>query len=57
MQDDVTKKFKKYKIVSEKKFKEYCFPKNFELQKPQKFIADILQNYNINKLLLFHSIG
>ena len=55
----ISKIYKKYKIIKQKKkFKELCFPKEFKLQKPQKFVSEYLKpGTPYRGLLIFHQIG
>jgi hypothetical protein len=55
----INKKFKKYTIPKEKKtMKEICFPKNYELQIPQKFLAEFINPKTPYKAcLIYHKIG
>lgn len=57
--DKITKIFEDYKIPKKKKtFDEICFPKKFELQKPQEFVAEYINPKTPYKdLLVFHNIG
>lgn len=56
---NITTKFKKYKIPEKKQtFNEICFPKSFNLQNPQKFLADYINPITPYKsILIFHRIG
>ena len=53
------KEYNKYKIPQKKKsFNEICFPKNYELQLPQKFVPKYIGPKSINKhILVFWQIG
>uniref|UniRef100_A0A6C0C864 Helicase ATP-binding domain-containing protein n=1 Tax=viral metagenome TaxID=1070528 RepID=A0A6C0C864_9ZZZZ len=55
----VNKKFKKLAIPKEKKtMKEFCFPKNYELQIPQKFLAEFINpKTQYTGILVYHKIG
>ena len=57
--DDVNDLFKKYYIPKEKKsLKEFCSRKKFQLQLPQRFVAEFINPKTPYKgLLLFHRIG
>lgn len=57
--EDVTHKFKQYKIPPKKKtFTEICFPDKYELQQPQKFAAAYINPKTPYKgVLIFHKIG
>lgn len=56
---EIYDKFKKFKIKSKKKtFEEFCFPKKFELQIPQQFLANFMNPETPYKgILIFHKIG
>lgn len=55
----ITNKYAKYKIPKKKKsFNEICFPKQFNLQMPQKFVSQYINPKTPYKdLLIFHKIG
>ena len=55
----VNKNFSKYKIPRTKKtLKEYCFPKKYEFQIPQKFLADFINPVTPYRgILVYHRIG
>ncbi|AYV78423.1 MAG: SNF2-like helicase [Edafosvirus sp.] len=55
----INKIYHKYKIPQKKKtLKEICFPKEFELQPPQKFVAKYINPETPYKgILIFHRIG
>lgn len=55
----IKKIYKRYKIEkNRKRMKEICFPKRFQLQIPQKFVADFINpNTPYKGLLVFHQIG
>lgn len=61
--DDFYKKinriYKKYKISSKKKtFDQICNPKKYELQLPQKFVAEFMNpNTPYTGILIYHKIG
>jgi len=57
--DKINKIYKKYNIPkSNKTLKQICFPKEYELQLPQKFIADYINPKTPYKgLLVYHRIG
>ena len=57
--EDINYIFKKYQITKEKKsLKEFCNRKKFELQLPQKFVAEFVNpNTPYKGILLFHRIG
>lgn len=56
---DINKIYKKYKIPKKKKtFNEICMPKKYELQLPQKFLAEFLNPETPYKgVLVYHRIG
>lgn len=55
----INKIFKKYKISKSKKsFEEFCYPKKYELQVQQQFLADYINvDTPYNGLLVYHKIG
>lgn len=55
----INNKYKKFKIEKKKKtFKQICYPKEYELQIPQKFVSNfIAPNTPYKDLLIFHRIG
>jgi hypothetical protein len=55
----INKKYRHYKIPSTKKtLKQICFPKKYEFQIPQKFLAEFINPKTPYKgLLVFHQIG
>lgn len=55
----INKKFEKRKIPAEKKtLKEFCFPQTYELQIPQKFLADFINPKTpYTGILVYHKIG
>ena len=57
--DKINKKFKKYTITKKKKtFNQICFPKEYELQIPQKFLSNYINPKTPYKsVLIFHNIG
>lgn len=58
--EDVTKKYKKYKLKSSKEnIKKLCQPKKFKLQPQQQFLPEYLfdNRKTINGLLIYHRIG
>ena len=57
--DKINSKFNKYKIPKKhKSMKQICFPKKFELQIPQKFLAKYINPKTPYKgVLVFHRIG
>jgi superfamily II DNA or RNA helicase len=57
--NDITKILKPYKIKKEKKtLNDICFPKKFQLQKPQESMANYIHpNTPYKSILLFHKIG
>ena len=57
--EDINYIFKKYQIPKEKKsLKEFCNRKKFQLQLPQKFVAEFVNpNTPYKGILLFHRIG
>ena len=58
-QKDITKKFPKYVIKKKKKrMEDICYPKNYQLQIPQQFVADFMNpNSPYTGLLIDHQIG
>jgi len=54
----INKKFKKFTIPNEKKtMKEICFPKTYELQIPQRFLAEFINPKTpYTGLLIYHKI-
>jgi superfamily II DNA or RNA helicase len=56
---DITNILKPYKIKKDKKtLNDICFPKKFQLQKPQESIANYINpNTPYKSILLFHKIG
>ena len=57
--DKINMKFKKYKIPKKRKtFNQICYPKEFELQLPQQFLAKYIHPDTPYKgVLIFHRIG
>ena len=57
--DFINKKYSNYKIpINKKTLKQFCFPKKFELQIPQKFLAQFINPKTPYKgLLIYHRIG
>ena len=54
----IAKKFKQYKITKNPSFRELCFPKEYQLQKPQLFVSHFINKKTHYKgLLVFHKIG
>jgi len=55
----VNKKYAKYKIPTKKKtLKQICFPKTYELQIPQKFLAEFINPKTpYHGILIYHKIG
>ena len=62
----ISKEFKKYKIPLETHtMEEYCLPKKFTLQPPQKFLPELLKSEyslwkidpSIRGILIYHQIG
>lgn len=55
----IYQKYKKYVIPKKKKtFEQICFSKKFELQIPQKFLAEYINpNTDYKAILIFHQIG
>lgn len=55
----INKKYKRYKIPNKKKsFQHICFPKEFEYQIPQQFLANYINPDSPYKgVLVFHRIG
>jgi len=60
------KEFKKYKIpITNEKMEDFCYPKKYTLQPPQRFLPELLTSKlcpwkvhpNIRGILLFHQIG
>ena len=56
---NINKKYKKFKINKDKRtLKDICYPRNFKLQKPQKFVPEYINPKNNNKgILVYHRIG
>jgi len=56
---DINHIYKEYKIPQKKKkFEEICFPKSYELQLPQKFVAEFISPKTPYKgVLVYHRIG
>jgi len=56
---DINNIYKEYKIPQKKKeFEEICFPKSYELQLPQKFVAEFISPKTPYKgVLVYHRIG
>lgn len=56
---NINKKYSKYTIQKKKKsLKEICFPKKYELQIPQQFLADFMNPKTPYRgLLVYHKIG
>jgi len=57
--EEISKKYKNYYVPKEHKtFNEICYPKEYQLQMPQKFMAKYLNpNTNYKGVLVFHQIG
>lgn len=57
--EKINKKYKQYTIPKKRKtYEEICFPKKFELQPQQKFLAEYMSPRTPYKgLLVFHQIG
>lgn len=55
----INKKYNKYTIPTKKKtFNQICFPKDFQLQAPQQFLAKYINpKTNYKGVLVFHKIG
>ena len=55
----INKKYAKYKIPKEKKtMREICYPKQFQLQLPQLFLAQFINPKTIYKgVLIYHGLG
>jgi len=55
----IDKKYAKYKIPNKRKtLKQICFPKKYEFQVPQKFLADFINpNTPYKGILVYHRIG
>lgn len=54
----IANKFKQYKITKNPSFRELCFPKEYQLQKPQLFVSQFINKKTPYKgLLVFHKIG
>ena len=55
----INKKYAKYKIPqSQKSLKQICFPKKYEFQIPQKFLAEFINPKTPYKgILIYHRIG
>ena len=58
-QKKISKKYTEYKIPPKKKtFDEICFPKEYKLQIPQKFVAEYINpNTPYKRILIYHKIG
>lgn len=58
-QEKITKNFSEYRIPDKKKtFNQICFPKEFTLQIPQKFLAEYINpDTPYKRLLVYHKIG
>lgn len=56
---EINKKYSKYKIPDSKpSLKEFCFPKKYELQIPQKFLAEFINPKTpYTGILVYHKIG
>jgi hypothetical protein len=59
MSQDITEKFKKYKLKpSDAKMEEICKPANFTLQPQQLFLRDYFTSKMSGKgILIYHKIG
>jgi superfamily II DNA or RNA helicase len=57
--EKIEKKYDRFKIEKKKKrFNDICFPKEFELQVPQKFLSEYINPKSPYKdILIFHRIG
>lgn len=57
--DFINKRYSKYKIPkTQKTLQQFCFPKEFEYQLPQKFLAEFINPKTPYKgILVFHRIG
>ena len=54
----IANKYKQYKIKKNPSFRELCFPKEYQLQKPQLFVSQFINKKTPYKgLLVFHKIG
>lgn len=55
----INKKYNKYKIPKKQKtLKQFCFPKKYEFQIPQKFLAEFINPHTPYKgILIYHRIG
>jgi superfamily II DNA or RNA helicase len=54
----IANKYKQYKITKNPSFRELCFPKEYQLQKPQVFVSQFINKKTHYKgLLVFHKIG
>ena len=54
----IANKYKQYKITKNPSFRELCFPKEYQLQKPQLFVSQFINQKTPYKgLLVFHKIG
>lgn len=54
----IANKYKQYKITKNPSFRELCFPKEYQLQKPQLFVSQFINKKTPYKgLLVFHKIG
>lgn len=58
-QTKISKKYAKFKIPSKKKtFDQICFPAEYNLQIPQKFVAEYINpNTPYKRILIYHKIG
>ena len=57
-QNDIFKKYKKYKLGKKQTFKQICFPTKFTYQLPQLFVSQFINPNTTNKgLLVYHKIG
>ena len=54
----IANKYKQFKITKNPSFRELCFPKEYQLQKPQLFVSQFINKKTPYKgLLVFHKIG
>lgn len=56
IQNDVEKKYDKYKQIKKKSFIQYCFPDKYELLNQQLFLPEYIKK-NQHNILLYHKIG
>jgi hypothetical protein len=59
---ELPRRYLKYEMSEIKTFRDFCFPKKYELQQPQKFLGDFMRPENVKDrkqkaLLVYHRIG